>query len=108
MWSLTDNVLIGVLGALLLALAVHSWREHVSSMKAVKQGHYALEKTILEHYWDKKTTQAHIELVLQPILNAIDSLVTSNLALSTSINGLTEKLAITTERVRHTDRIQNE
>lgn len=103
MWSLTDNVLISGLAALLLAVVVNTWREHVSSVKAVKHGHYALEKTILEDYWDKHTTQAHVELVLAPILQSIGTLVTSNLKLSESIQGLTEKLADSNARHRRTD-----
>lgn len=93
MWSLTDADILIAVCSLLGVLALYQWNEHVTRVKTLQAGHYALKDSLKDDYWDKVTTQQHIDLVLRPIVQSLNEVARSNEKLTGEIRNLTNALS---------------
>lgn len=103
MWSLTDANVLAVVCVLLGSLGLYHWNEHVTRVKTLQLGHYALKDSLKDDYWDKMETQQHIDLVLRPISQSLNAVAASNAKLTEEIKNLTLTLASVqlTSTIRH-------
>lgn len=74
--------------SVVVGLVVYVWLQYEDKVNKLQTAHYALEKVILEHYWNKEATQQHIDLVLKPVIQSLDNV-------AAELRNLTKTLAST-------------